>query len=145
MSEFRSSLSWRGATGPANDHSRDHDVLTGSGVALPGSSAPEYGGASDRVNPEEALIAALNACHMLTFLAVAGRRRLTVTAYRCEAAGTLEKDAAGKLSITKIHLRPEVTLDGEISPEEMHRLHEAAHRNCFIANSIKAAVTWDVS
>ena len=142
MSEFRSTLSWSGATSPANDHSRAYDITTGSGIAIPGSSAPEYGGDPARFNPEEALVGALNACHMLTFLAVAGRRRLVVTSYQCDATGTLEKDESGKISITKIHLAPHITFSTDVSPEDLHRLHEAAHRNCFIASSIKAQVTW---
>ena len=79
---------------------------------------------------------------MLTFLAIASRKRLTVDSYHDEAVGVLEKDAAGRLAITKVSLRPKVQFSGgnAPTPEEITRMHEQAHHACFIANSVKTDV-----
>lgn len=146
MPEYRAALTWSRTTPDFSyeTYDRAHTITTGGGLELPASSAAEYSGDAARLNPEEGLIGALNSCHMLTFLAVAARRHVVVDRYACEAVGTLEKDAQGRLSITKIHLRPQIAFSGEApDADALNRLHEAAHRNCFIANSIRAAVTWE--
>ena len=65
-----------------------------------------------------------------------------VDGYRDEAVGVLGKDAAGRLAMTRVTLRPLVTFGGEgpPTPEELRQLHEQAHHACFIANSVKTEV-----
>jgi organic hydroperoxide reductase OsmC/OhrA len=94
------------------------------------------------VDPEEAFVASLASCHMLTFLAIACKRRYTVDSYRDEAIGTLAKNAEGRLAITRVVLRPAVVFSGETSPtaEQTKQMHEQAHHACFIANSVKTEV-----
>ena len=89
------------------------------------------------------LVAALSSCHMLTFLALAARRRLVVERYEDEAVGQLEKNAQGRLAITRATLRPRVAFGGEKTPtaDEISRLHHLAHEQCFIANSVTTLVT----
>jgi organic hydroperoxide reductase OsmC/OhrA len=79
---------------------------------------------------------------MLTFLAVAARKRLVVDSYEDDASGVMEKNDDGKLAVTRVVLRPRVVFGGERSPsgEELERMHEVAHRECFIANSVKTEV-----
>jgi organic hydroperoxide reductase OsmC/OhrA len=143
MSSFRVTLGWErggGAFGPEG-HDRTHVWTTRSGVAVPASSAPDYGGAPDRVNPEEAFVGALASCHMLTFLAVAARKRLVVEAYQDEADGELGKNEGGRMAMVRVTLRPRVRFAGPApTSEEVARMHETAHRNCFIANSVSAQV-----
>lgn len=145
MSEHRATVSWkRGSTAFTYEtYPRDHVWRFPGGVEVPASSAPAYYGSPDRVDPEAALAAALSSCHMLTFLAVAARKRLTVDSYTDEASGFLEKNAEGKLAVTRIILRPKVVFapDQTISRQEIERLHHTAHENCFIANSVKTQVT----
>lgn len=144
MPDYHVTLSWARTTPDFSydSYSRSHTLRTGSGVVLPASSAPEFLGASDRVNPEEGLIGALSSCHMLTFLAVAARRKWVVDSYADEATGTLAKNAEGRLAITQITLRPKVVFAGQgPSAEELQKLHDAAHRGCFIAASIRSDVT----
>ena len=143
MSEHKANLRWeRGdATFTYEQYPRDHEVVFGGGTTLRASAAPEYFGHSEHANPEELLIAALSSCHMLTFLAVAAKRRLVVERYEDAAVGILEKNADGKLAITRVVLHPKVTWGGEPPPSEtLMRIHESAHRGCFIANSVKAEV-----
>lgn len=144
MPDYHVSLNWRNErTDFSYDtYSRSHNLRTGSGIDIPAASAPEFLGATDRVNPEEGLIAALSSCHMLTFLAIAARRKHHILSYTDEAVGTLEKNTEGRLAITRILLRPKVQFAGTApDAEALSKMHEAAHKNCFIAASIRAEVT----
>ena len=65
-----------------------------------------------------------------------------VERYEDAAVGTLEKDADGKLAVTKVVLRPRIVFGGEPpTAEQIEKLHEAAHEHCFIANSVRTAIT----
>jgi len=145
MSEHRTQVHWARGQAPFTyeTYDRTHRWRFNGGRELDASAAPEFRGRADLPNPEEALVAALSSCHMLTFLALAARRRLVVDAYEDDAVGHMEKNADGKLAITRVELRPRVTFSGEKQPtaEELGRLHEAAHRECFIANSVKTEVS----
>ena len=143
MSEFVAKLLWeRGAAGPLDDHSRDHTLIYGSGQQALGSAAPEYKGAADRLNPEEAFVGALSACHMLTFLAVAANRGYVVESYVDDAEAELGKDAEGRTAVTAALLRPGVRFGAGNVPaeDEYQRLHERAHKACFVANSVRTSV-----
>jgi organic hydroperoxide reductase OsmC/OhrA len=145
MSEHRFDLRWE--RGPNEfkyeTYDRTHRWRFGGGAELDASSAPEYLGRAELPNPEEALVAALSSCHMLSFLAIAARQRFAVESYRDAAVGHLEKNAEGKLAITRVELRPRVAFSGEKQPtaEQIERMHEQAHRVCFIANSVKTEVS----
>ncbi|MDE2058866.1 MAG: OsmC family protein [candidate division NC10 bacterium] len=145
MSEHDVTVTWRrtSETFEYEVYNRDHSWSFDGGVQVRASAAPAYHGDPDCVDPEEAYVAALSGCHMLTFLAVASRKRLTVDAYEDHATGFLEKNIHGKLAVTRIVLRPRVRFSGSVtlSHGELLRLHEQAHQGCIIANSILATVT----
>ena len=107
------------------------------------SAAPAYLGNPKNVDPEEAFVASLSSCHMLTFLAIACKQKFVMDDYVDEAVGVMEKNAEGKLAITKVTLKPKITFSGEKTPsaEELDKMHHAAHENCFIANSVKTEIT----
>jgi organic hydroperoxide reductase OsmC/OhrA len=93
------------------------------------------------IDPEEALVAAITTCHMLSFLHVAREAGFVVTGYRDEGVGVMDKNAAGQLWVSKVTLRPEITYDGaRPTPEQRDHLHHAAHETCFIANSVKTEI-----
>jgi organic hydroperoxide reductase OsmC/OhrA len=117
-------------------------VKFGGGESVPWSAAPEFKGDAQRVNPEEAFVASLSTCHMLTFLAIAARRRFVVDTYVDEASGIMEKNPQGKFWVSKVTLRPKVTFGGTRQPstQEISDLHHAAHDNCFVANSVRTEV-----
>lgn len=145
MSDFRATARWSRSTPDfvTETFDRSHSIAYGSGTTIPASSAPAYTGHVDRVNPEEQLVGALVSCHMLTFLAYASRKRWVVDGYEDTGAGVLAKNAAGKMAVTEVVLRPKVTFaPGSAAPtsEELHAAHEKAHANCFIANSVSCAV-----
>lgn len=145
MSEHTASIRWSN-DGPGmayETYPRDHAWDFEGGPSVPASAAAGYGGGAGRVDPEEALVAAAAACHMLTFLAIAAKKKLVVARYADDAVGHLEKDAEGRLAVTRIELRPTVRFvpGTSVAAEELGRLHDSAHRNCFIANSIRAEVS----
>jgi organic hydroperoxide reductase OsmC/OhrA len=144
MSEHVAEIVWKRTTESfAYDHyNRAHDWRFDGGVVVPGSAAPGYKGDLDRVDPEEAFVAALSSCHMLTFLAIAAKKKLTVDAYEDRAVGRMEKNANGKLAVTSVDLRPRVTFAPgvEVDAATLKKMHHDAHENCFIAQSVKTLV-----
>ena len=147
MSEHRVHVRWerRGIDFGYDSYPRDHEWRFEGGVRVPATSAPEFRGNPERVDPEAAFVAALSSCHMLTFLAIASRKRLVVDAYEDDAVGSLAKNEAGKLAMTHVVLRPRVTFAGAApSPEALAELHERSHRECFIANSVVTKVEIEV-
>lgn len=147
MTEYRATTRWARTSSDFTyeTYNRDHEVAFGSGLVVPWSSAPEFKGSADKVNPEEAFVASLSTCHMLTFLAVAARKRFVVETYVDQASGVMERNARGKYWVSKVTLRPKVTFSGDRqpSPQEISALHHAAHENCFIANSVTSSVSID--
>jgi organic hydroperoxide reductase OsmC/OhrA len=145
MSEHKITLEWKRASEDFSyeSYNRDHELKFGGGIQVPASAAPEFRGNPAHVNPEEALVAALSSCHMLTFLAIAAKKRFVVDHYRDQAVGFLEKNEKGKLAMTRVILRPHVAFGGASPPtsEQLAQLHERAHQECFIANSVTAQVT----
>lgn len=143
MSQHKARIAWRRTSDDFSlkGYTRDHTWMFDGGVSVEASAAPDYLGSPDRVDPEQALVAALSSCHMLTFLAIASRRGLVVDRYSDDAVGTLEKDADGKLAITRVELRPAVVFAGE-APEAhaLDEMHHEAHERCFIASSVKTTV-----
>ncbi|MBI3804104.1 MAG: OsmC family protein [Nitrospirae bacterium] len=148
MSEHQVAIDWERETEAFSyqEYSRDHLWTFAGGVKLSASAAPDYLGNPNYVNPEEALVAALSSCHMLTFLAIAARKRFVIDAYHDDAVGVLEKNAQGRFAITRVTLRPKIAFSGEKqpTPEELKALHDQAHHGCFVANSVTTEVTVDI-
>jgi organic hydroperoxide reductase OsmC/OhrA len=93
------------------------------------------------VDPEEGFVAAISSCHMLWFLHVACTRKFTVDHYADHAVGVLEKNRDGKMSVTRVTLRPAVAFSGPApTAKQLTELHEEAHAQCFIANSVKTQI-----
>ena len=92
------------------------------------------------VDPEEALVAAVSSCHMLFFLAIARKHGLTITVYEDEAEGVMSPNAAGKLFISTITLRPRITFDGPADPAVVDQVHHLAHDECYLAHSVRADI-----
>src|SRR5690606_5152217 len=90
----------------------------------------------------EAFVAAISACHMLWFLAIAAQRRFRVDHYRDNAVGQMGENESGKQAVTLVTLRPEVRFSGERLPsrEQIEQMHHQAHEACYIANSVKSEI-----
>jgi organic hydroperoxide reductase OsmC/OhrA len=143
MSEHVVDISWsRGEHEFTYDtYNRDHEWRFDGGITVPGSANPKYLGNPGPVDPEEAFVAALSSCHMLTFLSIAARKRLIVNTYEDHAVGVMAKNPEGRLAITEVTLNPTITWSGPTpSPETLARLHHLSHQECFIANSVTTKV-----
>jgi organic hydroperoxide reductase OsmC/OhrA len=144
MSEHSVTVEWKRETPDFEyrSYNRDHDWVFDAGITVRASANPAYQGSERCVDPEEAFVASLSSCHMLTFLAMAARDRYVVDRYRDQAVGVLGKDPSGHLAMTRVTLRPEVAFGGERvpGPEEIRQLHDRAHHACFIASSVKTEV-----
>ncbi len=144
MSEHRATIGWKRTSDDFTyeSYNREHRWTFDGGIEVAASASPTYRGKADNVDPEEALVAALSSCHMLTFLAIAARKRLVVDAYDDEASGVLAKNAQGRLAITRVVLRPRIRFGGDEAPsaEQIAKMHEQAHRECFIANSVTTEI-----
>lgn len=147
MTEHTALVEWvRGDQAFAdNRYSRAHDWTFDGGAVVRGSSAPTSVAVpmSDptAVDPEEALVAAVSSCHMLFFLALAGKAGFVVDRYRDAASGSLARDDRGRMSMTEIVLRPAVTWSGP-APDaaKLSDLRDQSHRLCYVANSIRGEV-----
>ena len=144
MSEYVAELNWSldaGELTPGNYSTRHHARFSG-GVAVPMAAAPDYGGDPACVNPEETLAAALSACHMMTFLALAAKARWQVKHYRDRAVAVLGKTEDGRTRVAQITLHPVVDFAPEqtISHDQLETMHERAHRYCFVANALSCDV-----
>ena len=144
MSDHTAEVAWTSSTHPEHPetYNRDHTVTLENGHALLCSAAPTYFGNPAAANPETLLLAALASCHMLTFLAVAAKRGFPVATYHDKATATLGKNAQGRMAITRCVLNPRIVFAGGKKPdaETLAGLHDSAHRNCFIANSLSSEV-----
>jgi organic hydroperoxide reductase OsmC/OhrA len=146
MSEHHASIAWKrtSADFTYDSYNRAHEVRFKNGaIVLPSSSAPAFRGDANRVDPEEAFVASLSSCHMLTFLAICARKRLTVESYQDDAVGYLEKGEGGKLWMARVILNPRIEFaDGAPMNEKiLADIHHKSHEECFIANSVKTNVT----
>jgi organic hydroperoxide reductase OsmC/OhrA len=145
MAEHKITLEWKreSESFTYESYNRDHELIFEGGARVPASAAPAYRGNPTLVNPEEALVAALSSCHMLTFLAVAAKKKFVVDRYSDRAVGFLEKNQKGQLAITRVVLHPRVDFSGATrpTPEQLAELHDQAHHGCFIANSVTTEVT----
>jgi organic hydroperoxide reductase OsmC/OhrA len=109
-------------------------VVTVAGSASP-HIVPAPHSAAAAVDPEEAFVASLSACHMLWFLHLARDAGYVVASYRDAAEGVMAKNADGKLAMTKVTLKPYIVFKGnQPSPQDVDHLHHRAHEECFIAN-----------
>lgn len=144
MSEHKAAIIWarNGADFSYKTYSRDHVWRFDNGVETPASAAPAYLGNPQRVDPESAFVAAMSSCHMLTFLALASYKGFVVDNYDDNAVGFLEKNANGKIAVTRVELRPRILFSGDKQPTQadLDWLHEKAHKECFIANSVTTEV-----
>ena len=139
-------VSWRSdGEFTSGRYSRRHRIAFDGGAIVTGSSSPDVVPApmSDPagVDPEEALVASAASCHMLWFLDLARRAGLDVAAYRDQAEGEMGRNAAGRIAIVRIALRPDISFAGAApDPEAIDRLHHEAHERCFIANSLTGEI-----
>ena len=148
MATYRATADWSLKAGEdfgAGRYSRGHSVVFDSGAQVPGTASPHVVGnrwsVAGAVDPEQMLVAALNTCHMLSFLHIAREAGFLVMAYRDEAVGVMEKREDGEMWVSKVTLHPRIAFDGrQPTSAEREAMHHKAHHICFIANSVKTEI-----
>jgi organic hydroperoxide reductase OsmC/OhrA len=137
-------LDWTGARqGVAvkyETYSREYRIEIAGKPALVGSADPTFGGNASLYNPEDMLLAALSACHMLSYLALSTRSRIAVVAYTDSPSGKMSETAPHRMAFTEVTLRPRVVIAAGADSAKAKALHEQAHEICFIANSVNFPV-----
>src|SRR5215813_15653475 len=115
MSEHKITLTWQRGDKPFEyqKYSRDHTWKFDGGHEMQATAAPAYLGNPNLVDPEEAFVAALSSCHMLTFLAAACKKKFLLDEYVDEAVGHMEKNGEGRVAITRVELKPKLRSSGE--------------------------------
>ena len=142
---YATSLRWAGSTGVGYEaYHRAHEVeAIPAATRLVLSSDPAFRGDPTLLNPEQLVVAAASSCQLLAFLAVAARARLDVVGYLDEATAEMPEDDP-PVRIVRIELRPRIELADTDRPrpstERLAHLVEVAHRECFIANSLRTDV-----
>lgn len=143
-SEHRITVRWERTTVDFDTRTfdRNHVIEYDGGEHVRASTGPDYGGDPACVDPEQGIVGALASCHMLTFLTVAAIRKLVVDRYEDAAYAEVGKNADGKMMVSRMVLRPRVVFGGPVQPDAatVAALHEKAHANCFIANSVRSEV-----
>ncbi len=149
MSQHIAIVDWK-RSGPdflKGRYSREHTWTFDGGVRVPASSSPSVvpvpWSNPANVDPEEAFIASLSSCHMLTWLYLAAKAGYEIESYRDEAVGVLTKNEQGVPWVSAVTLHPIIVYAGDKRPDaaEDARLHHLAHEQCFIANSVKTVIT----
>ena len=125
-------LTWKRGDVPFEyqKYPRNHTWKFDGGHEMTATAAPVYLGDPKNVDPEEAFVASLSACHMLTFLAIAAKQKFVLDEYVDEAVGHMEKNAEGRMAITKVELHPTLKWGGDKAPsaEELDKMHHMVHR-----------------
>jgi organic hydroperoxide reductase OsmC/OhrA len=146
MSEHHAGVRWKRASADFTyaGYNRAHEMTFKHGdIVLPASATPAFKGDPDRVDPEEAFVASLSSCHMLTFLAICALKKIVVDAYEDDAVGHMEKMEGGKFWISRVVLKPRVNFapGTTVDAGTLAEIHHKSHEDCFIANSVKTDVT----
>jgi len=149
MSEHKATIDWT-RTSPdflKGKYSREHTWHFDGGVTVSASPSPSvvpvpYSNPA-HVDPEEAYVAAISSCHMLTYLYLAYQQGFQIDRYHDEAVGVMTKNEKGVPWVSLVTLYPQIAYSGDKLPAaaDEERLHHMAHEECFIANSIKTEVT----
>src|ERR1043166_5906371 len=131
MSEHKARITWK-RNGPdflKGKYSREHTWTFDGGTTVPASASPHIVPAPwsnpAGVDPEEAFVAAISSCHLLTFLWVASKQGFQINSYEDEAVGVMTKDEKGVPWVSAVTLNPKISYSGEKQPthEEENRLH----------------------
>jgi organic hydroperoxide reductase OsmC/OhrA len=144
MAEHKIQLNWQKGDVPFtyDAYPRNHRIVFKNGEAQTFSAAPAYRGDASKGDPEDMLVAALSSCHMLSFLAIAAKKKFVMTSYEDDAVGYLENEG-GKLWMTRVILHPKIVFENAPDAATLEQMHHLAHEACFIANSVKTDVRVD--
>lgn len=136
---YLSNITWTGNTGEGTrtprSYDRAHTIQVAGKPVIPGTSEVSIAGNKVRYNPEELLLSAISACHMLTYLYLCSQNNITIIAYTDKATGTMAETPDGGGHFTETVLKPEITISGSPNHALLQQLHHDANKQCYIASS----------
>ena len=139
---FRCELEWSGArqgSTASAAYNRELDVSSEHAPGIPMSAAGKFRGDDSRWNPEQLLVASLSACQALTYLHLASTNDVEVVAYGDSGEATLGV-TEGKMRITRVTLRPRITLGARSDLAKAESLVAEARAQCFVSNSVSTRI-----
>ena len=146
---YKVKISWKKNSNESfldKKYSRVHKWIFDGGIEVHASSSPHVVpipmSDESAVDPEEAFVASISSCHMLTFLFIAAKKNFLVESYDDFAEGIMKKNKDGRLAMTEVTLKPEIVFGGDKIPTKIQidEMHHQAHEECFIANSVKTKI-----
>ena len=141
---YRAHVAWEGnlGTGTARyaGYGRDHRICVEGKPDLAGSADPAFRGDPARHNPEDLLLGAISACHMLSYLALCAQAGVVVEAYEDAAEAVMRTEPGGGGRFESVTLHPRVRIAAGSDAALAEQLHERAHALCFIANSCSVPI-----
>ena len=148
MHNYTATVTWKSdspASFTKNQYTRGHTWSFDGGIEVPASSSPHSvrlpWSVEAAVDPEEALVAAAAACHMLTFLWLAAKGGFNIASYTDNAVGEMATMEGGRQWVSRITLDPQIEWVGDPpTDDQLADLHHRAHEQCYIANSIKSEI-----
>jgi organic hydroperoxide reductase OsmC/OhrA len=149
MSQYQASVDWQRQTEETfidNKYSRGHLWRFDGGETVKASASPHVVpvpySIEAHIDPEEAFIAAIASCHMLFFLSIAAKKRYVVDSYNDNATGLMQNNEQNKMAMTEVTLNPKIEFSGNRCPskQQIDKIHDLAHQQCFIANSINSKI-----
>ena len=121
--------------GPLGYGSIETDGLPQIRIAPP----QQYGGPGDAWTPEHLLLAAVEACFLFTFRAVAARAQVSFEFLELSSEGTVDRQN-GRTKFTSIVLRPRIVTGSDVDPKQVTQLLEKAERACLVSASLETPV-----
>jgi organic hydroperoxide reductase OsmC/OhrA len=137
-------MKWTGNTGRGTEdytsYKRDFEIKSKGKLLIQGSSDAVFRGNPEKYNPEDMLVASLSSCHMLWYLHLCSKAKITVTEYFDTPIGYMAEADDGSGRFTEIKLKPVVIIYQQDKVSLAYELHQQAHKMCFIANSVNFSV-----
>ena len=120
-----------------------YGLLTGEGLPeLRTASPKDFDGPGDAWTPEHLLLAAIEACFLFTFRAMARASKVEYSALALDSAGTVDRQD-GVTRFTDIRLRARLTVPPGTDRDRAQRLLEKAERGCLVSASLSTPVHLD--
>jgi organic hydroperoxide reductase OsmC/OhrA len=142
---YQVQVDWTGNLGTGTStyraYGRNHEIRAGAKPPIPGSSDPAFRGDPLRYNPEDLLVSAISACHMLWYLHLCAVGKVEVVSYSDAPIGTMVEHPDGSGEFSAVVLHPKVVIAIGSDPETARRLHEEVHHYCCLARSVNFPVS----
>jgi organic hydroperoxide reductase OsmC/OhrA len=141
---YKQRLIWDGNRGEGTStyfaYGRNYRLLVEGKPEIQGTADTAFRGEAEKWNPEDLFVAAISSCHMLSYLALCAREKISVLSYEDEATGVMKEDGKGGGRFEQVTLHPVVTIANADHLDRARELHERAHQLCFIASSVSIPI-----